>query len=250
MRRRDGVRLAGRVLDPEPVDQERDRRRARALRKKAFGPIASNSFGRDDEARRRARRGSPPRSAPRPLPRRASLPAVASAMKPEDRRDAGGGRGALQRCACRRGQAAGPASPVRPVRTTAIAAEDRAVQHHPVMTEPVGQDPEDRREDELGQVERGGEQADHACIDPGPPCAGSVRQVQRRASRRSGPVLKRSVKVPRRTNRSERSMAAMVAASGAVSARSARRRPDRSAARTRPVSCPDRRAPIAEEEPP
>ena len=45
-------------------------------------------------------------------------------------------------------------------------AEDRSVEHHPVMAEPVGQDPEDGREDELGDVERGGEHADDGRVHP------------------------------------------------------------------------------------
>ena len=67
---------------------------------------------------------------------------------------------------------------VSPVRTTAIAAEDRPVEHHPVMPEPVGQDPEDRREDQLGEVERRARRGRRSSRRPAsPPMLGELGEV-------------------------------------------------------------------------
>ena len=78
----------------------------------------------------------------------------------------------------------------RPPRTTGR-------QHHPVVAEAVGQDAEDRRQDELGEVERRARgQAERSIgSTSGPPCSGQLGEVDASIAPVS-PVLKRSVKVP------------------------------------------------------
>src|SRR6185503_1094910 len=91
------------------------------------------------------------------LPRNSSLPAVASAMKPRIE----GTLAAVE----------APSSSRVPARTGSSTVS-------PVMVQPVGQDAEDRRQDQLRQVEHGGEHADDGGVDRLPAVRGQVRQVQ------------------------------------------------------------------------
>ena len=52
-------------------------------------------------------------------------------------------------------------------------AERRSEQHDPVVAEPVGQQPEERRQDQLGEVERRVQQRrSTVAATTGPPCSG------------------------------------------------------------------------------
>ena len=95
------------------------------------------------------------------MPRSSSLPAVASAMKPR----IDGTLAAVEAPSRRRVAPSSGSDRRQPGQDDRDAAEDRAVEHDPVVPEPVRQDPEDRRQDQLGQVEDRREQADDGGVD-------------------------------------------------------------------------------------
>ena len=47
-------------------------------------------------------------------------------------------------------------------------------QHHPVVAEAIREDAKERRQDQLGDVERGMQDADVIAATSGPPCSGSL----------------------------------------------------------------------------
>ncbi len=57
-------------------------------------------------------------------------------------------------------------------------AEDWTVEHQPPMAKAVGQDSEDRRQDQLGHVEHRGKDPDHPGVDRGTAMVGQVGEVQ------------------------------------------------------------------------
>src|SRR6188472_1916526 len=125
-----------------------------AFRKKAVGPKYSNSFGATMNPTPSPASVAPSKRAAA-LPRRTSLPAVASAMKPRiDGTLAAVEAPSSSRVAPRIGSWV-----VSPVRITAIAP-DRAVQHHPVVADAIRQDAEDRRQHQLRKEEDRREHAD------------------------------------------------------------------------------------------
>ena len=89
--------------------------------------------------------------------------------------------------------------------------EGRTEQHDPMVSQPVGEHPEHRREDQLRGVERDVEPASVVVATTGPPCSGSFARYEASIAP-VRPVLNRSVKVPASTAWRERSIVRSVAA--------------------------------------
>ena len=81
--------------------------------------------------------------------------------EPEDRRHGGGGRGALEEA----GEGDDREADGERGDDHGDGAEPRSEQHDPAVADAVGEDPEQRRGDELGRVEQGAEDADGARVD-------------------------------------------------------------------------------------
>ena len=145
-----------------------------ALKKNAAGPTISNSLTPTIAPAPRPARVAASKRA-EVLPRRTSLPAVAMAMNPRIE----GTLAALE----------APSRIARPAQQHEVrrqagqedrdGAEDRAVEHDPVVADPVRQDPEQRGQDELGQVEQRGVQPDHGAVDLGTAVLVEVGEVER-----------------------------------------------------------------------
>ena len=172
MRCRDGLPFPGGVLHPDEVDQERH----------------AVDHGVHEEGRRSDRleklwRDDEPDAEPgqcRALEPGGGLPAQELVARrregdeAQDRWDAGGRGGALEqarhpedRKLCR-----------QPGHHDRYPAEDRAVEHDPVVPEPIRQDPEDRRQDQLGQVEGGREEPDDRGVHDRAAVVWQVGQVE------------------------------------------------------------------------
>ena len=136
------------------------RRRRAAFSRNAVGPNSSNNGpARTKPTIRPASVAASKRATA--LPRRISSAAVAKAMKPEDRRHGGGGRRALEEA----GEADDGEADGERGDDHGDGAEPGAEQHDPPVPDAVGQDPEQRRGDELGEVEQGAEDSDRARVD-------------------------------------------------------------------------------------
>src|SRR4029077_20118229 len=146
---------------------------------KAVVPKISKAFVARMKPAPRPARVAPSKRA-EALPRRTSLPAVATAMKPRIE----GIEAAVEAPWRRRAPPRTPRLAVRGMRRTGAApraagvggegqerargrAEARAIQHAPPMSPAIGQDAEERRQGELGHEERGGQQADRLGVDAG-----------------------------------------------------------------------------------
>ncbi len=148
-RRRRGPLLAIAILDAVAIDQERDAVDER-VQEEGDRTEGREQERRESRSRHRTRQASRPRIGPPPCP-----------GAPRSLRWRGrcsrGWTGRSRRSTRPRAVGSHPGSDmfvVRPGEDHGDRAEDRAEQHHPVVAEPVRQHAEERRQDELREIER------------------------------------------------------------------------------------------------
>ena len=137
-----------------------------AFRKNAAGPIVANAIGPIATPAPSPSNVAPSKRADI-LPRSSSSVAVAIAMNPRIDGTLAAVDAPSSSLSAQHEQVRGEARQDHRDRT-----EGRSEQHHPVMPEAVGQDPEDRGEDELRHEEHRREDADGVGSTSGPPWRG------------------------------------------------------------------------------
>ncbi len=180
VRRREGRAFDLVVLDAEAIDQERPAVQ-HGIEQEGRRPEGLEELGRDDEAspepgQRRALEASRGATPERLVARRGH------GDEAEDRGHRCGRRGALEDARATEQRDVGGEGG----EDDRDGTEDRPVEHHPMVAEPVGQDPEERGEDQLGQEERRREDADDLAVDTGRVRTATGRPGRTPASPRSG----------------------------------------------------------------